>query len=107
MTLNEERSRQIAEQDDHYERINKMWADTDLPALVWETPNWEDGWLVLEAWFCRQRNMPPPTRKFDDPRFRRWTSFRPTYHATWYNEVHIFSHSLHTEGGHSARHAAI
>jgi hypothetical protein len=101
MTSNEEWTRQIdrdlAELRDRYERINRMWTHTDLPAVVRQTPNWEDGWRVLEAWVCRHQDMPPPTPS---------NSFRPRLDTTWEREVHIFSHYLHAQG-HTVGHAAI
>jgi hypothetical protein len=38
---------------------------------------------------------------------RQEREFRPSYDATWSHEVHIFSHMLHREGGHSPHHADI
>jgi hypothetical protein len=102
MTSNEEIDRAIAELRDHHERFDRMSTDTDLPVLVRQTPNWEDGWRVLEAWVCRHPDLPPGG----------WAggSFRPRYDTTWAREVHIFSHYLHAlrgDSGHTLRHAAI
>jgi hypothetical protein len=104
MTSNEEIDRAIAELRDHYERIDRMWMDTDLPASIWQTPNWEDGWRVLEAWVCRHQDMIYRRLELD---VVPGNSFRPRYDTTWEREVHIFSHYLRLEGGHSERHATL
>jgi hypothetical protein len=95
--------RYIAEMHERYERINRMWADTDLPAVVRQTPNWEDGWRVVIAWVAREQGLPPPTRD---------QSFRPRRDTNWAREIHIWAHFLHAlpgggGGGHTTRHAEL
>jgi hypothetical protein len=98
MTMtDEEWSRRIdqgrAELDARYERINRMWTDAGIPALVRPTPDWQSGW-VFGDWVDRHWAQ-------------AWDHSQPPLGATWAREVHIWSHWLHTEGGHSMRHAAI
>ncbi len=108
--------REAAEQADHYALIDRMWTESDLPHSIWKTPDWESGYDLLIDWFERRsKGLDWPSGETPRERNYGWPSrpssgereFRPSYDATWGHEVHILSHMLHREGGHSPRHADI
>ena len=88
------RKRLTVSAEDYERRINRLWATTDLPALVWDTPNWRDGWRVMMALLCRY-----------DPLAAKHCNAVPD--ARWENEVHILSHVACKGEGHTVRHLAI
>lgn len=83
--------------NDHYERINRMWENTDLPDLVRQTPNWKDGYHVLVTWFYHRDGQPSRTPD---------NYYPPNLDTTWAREVHIFSHCIHLGNRHCEDHAA-
>jgi hypothetical protein len=116
--ISEEWDRRIAELADHYNRLAKLWAGSDLPHSIWKTPDWESGYSLLLDWYeCRSKQLDWPSGRTSKERFFGWPSrqpplgqerdHRPSYEATWAHEVHVFSHILNPDSGHSLRHAAI
>lgn len=86
------------ELDARYERIYQAWASSDIPSSVLDTPDWQNGCQIMIDWYSgHMARLGYPTKG----------DYRPSYHATWANEVHIFSHMIHLDGGHSLEHAAI
>jgi hypothetical protein len=88
-----------AEHDDHYERIQRMWRDAGLwGRKVQQTPNWQEGYLVLCDWFREKINWEP----YDGP--------MPPYvkaDHTWHYEVHAFSHTANRGRSHGVDHAML
>ncbi len=88
--------------DARYDRINQQWAASGIPLRIFDTPDWQSGWDVLMDWVYQLME------RADFTNARSLEPVRPSYHATWLNEVHIFSHMWNRGvGGHSLDHIAI
>jgi hypothetical protein len=88
-----------AEYADQYERIERMWRDTDLwGRRVKQTPNWEDGYRLLVDWFRERSGLP----LYDGPQ-------PPYVHAdnTWGHEVHVLSHTANRGPSHGVEHTML
>jgi hypothetical protein len=93
MTI-EEWQRSRVELEARYQQINGLWGDTNLPALIRDTPGWERGHQLLVDWYDGRQGL--PTGRVAEPYF----------HDTWDKVVHIMSHVLCSKG-HSDEHAAM
>jgi hypothetical protein len=87
--------RTVSALDDRYELINAAWGETDLPARIFDTPDWEFGHQLLVDWFDGRLGMPIGREA------------RPYHHDTWGLLVHIMSHILSPIRGHCVEHVAI
>jgi hypothetical protein len=93
--------RESAELEARYEAINKAWQDSGIPVFVRQTPDWPDGWRVLNAW------LKPHFIRRSGLEWGSSTETRPHSKTAWASEIHIFAHMNSPRAGHCPEHAAI
>jgi hypothetical protein len=104
--ISEEWDRKVAEQNERYAQIERLWEASDIPTFVKDTPDWQGGVRVLYDWLAAH-DWPV---SLDGPLVHDngWpVAGSPYWSGRWDKEVHIFSHMLHRGGGHSMHHADI
>jgi hypothetical protein len=99
-----------------YHSINQQWDDTTLPQAIYQTPNWQAGWLVIGYWVMSHDDRitlswwdSRPPRRYPYSQVEGYDARWELWENTWAREVHIWSHCLPHGGGvgHSLQHAKV